>query len=594
VSGVSPQEVAAELAAAVSGETDVDPVAGWLAVYEQLGLPVIGPDGAGIGPTDDDPIGPAYDMVWMLAPTSTLPAGAALTDLVRAYLDDGTPSEGLADGLLADLRADTASTDPRLALFGNFVRERALRTGLGSDLLDLETVAADVSVDAATAQLISWAVIRGMTAIAASGGSDVVGFRSPARTAEAVRAQPPATTPCSQIWGDEDTTYWVNWFANKIGTGTQLPGMEAATKGLLEKIAELNPGILSPTTADRVNKVGKVTNVVTGLLSLILSVSSLDVDAVQDPDPFERNKKILQGRGKSTVITWVVRIDIGNLPDGNNRLICAASFLLNTMGVGFSLPSSAVLEGVDVRFLGRQGFGERLNTAGAYVELDANELTMTSGPGGQIRTTVTGKAQRRDFPDRSKEIIREFSIDVSAQVEPENLNSLLNIFFDGLTFGVSPDGYGIAAGAIDIARTLHWDMGEYVFRMIDWQAGWKIDQNSEGYHFTGVVCDLEQEFTIDATSALAGAGGVGAFTVTPTSEATASWSFTGSFGGVFTYGGSGAGEIQTAQNAEPVVRLQASSNWVANSPAGPGPMGEHLPTVDLLLQPLDTDECTAG
>jgi hypothetical protein len=50
-------------------------------------------------------------------------------------------------------------------------------------------------------------------------------------------------------------------------------------------------------------------------------------------------------RGKTTAITWVVRIDIGNLPDGNNRIVCAASFVLNTLGVGFSLPSSATLAG---------------------------------------------------------------------------------------------------------------------------------------------------------------------------------------------------------------------------------------------------------
>jgi hypothetical protein len=288
------------------------------------------------------------------------------------------------------------------------------------------------------------------------------------------------------------------------------------------------------------------------------------------------------------------RIDIGNLPDGNNRIVCAASFVLNTLGVGFSLPSSATLEGVDVKFLGRQGFDERLNAAGAYVELDANELTMTSGAGGRIQTTVTGKAQRHDHPDSAKPIVREFSIDVSAQIEPENLNSLLDIFFDGITFGVSPDGYGIASGAIDIARTLHWDMGEYVFRMIDWQAGWKIDQNSVGYQFSGVVCDLDQQFAIEAISALAGAGGLGTFNVVPGAESTASWTFTGSIGGAFTYAGSGAGEIQTQQSSEPILRLRASSDWVAETPAGSAPLGEHLPTVDLLLQPLDTDECTAG
>ena len=191
-------------------------------------------------------------------------------------------------------------------------------------------------------------------------------------------------------------------------------------------------------------------------------------------------------------------------------------------------------------------------------------------------------------------MIREFSLDVAAQVEPENLNSLLNVFFDGLAFGVAPDGYGIGAGAVDIAKTIHWDLGEHTFRMYDWQAGWKIDQESFGYHFTGIVCDTMEPFTIEAAGNLAGVSGIGTFTLTPTGESTATWSFLGAMaGGVFSYHAEGTGEIQTPENADVVVHLDAS-DWVADTPVGSGPMGQHLPDVDLVLVPLETEECSGG
>ncbi len=584
------------LDALVSAGDASDPLGGWIAAYEQLGIPVL--DGRGVGisaTTADDPVGPAYDLVWMLAPTSTLPAGIPLTDLVRVYVDDDQPSAELADALLEDLRAGAASADPAMALFGNLVRERALKTGPRSDLLDPLTTAADVYVDGATAQLISWVSIRAMTAVAATGSTAVLGFRG-ASPAAVLRAPAGSGTPCGEVWGSEDATYWINWVANKIGSGTQLPGMTSATKGLIEALSGLNPGLISPDAAVRFGKVAKVANLVTGVLSLILAVSTVEVDVVQNPDPLERTRRSTQA-GKTTELTWAVRIDVGDLPDGNQRLICAASFVLNTLGVGFTIPANGPLPGVDLTFEGRLGFGERLNTAQAFVTLDMNELKKTSDSKGMVHTTVTGKAQKRDVPESAKPILREFSIGVTAQVEPENLNSLLNVFFDGLSFGVSPDGYGIAAGAVDIARTLHWDMGERVFRMTDWQAGWKIDQYEFDNHFFGIVCDLEKPFAVDFASP---AGGwAGTFTVTPTPDGPATWEFEGSIAGTYGFVGNGVGEVQSPKNAESVAVIRTSSDWVADVP-DVGSVAVDLaarlalPTVSLLLQPLDTDECTPG
>lgn len=369
ISGSTPQEQAQSLAQSVG--TATDPIGGWLAVYDALGIPVRGVDGVAIGTTGDDPIGPAFEMVWMLSDTAIQTSGLPLSDVVRMYVDNDSESAGLGELLLADLRAAAISTDPQLALFGNFVSERSRHTGPGNDLLDPTATATDVYVDVATAQLISWVALRGMTAVAAAGNTSIMGFRSlavPAHRSARVG------TPCAESAGSETMTFWTNFLVNKIGSGLELPGMTSALKGLIEKLAELNPHILDVDKVAKASALAKKANLIGGLLSLLMQVSSLTVDASQDPDPLERNKLISEGAGKSTTITWTVRMDLGNLPDGNDKVFCAATAILNFLGVGFSFPADGALPGVDVTFKGHVGFGQGLDVSGSFVTLDAEEL----------------------------------------------------------------------------------------------------------------------------------------------------------------------------------------------------------------------------
>jgi hypothetical protein len=565
--------------------TAADPLGGWLAVYDALGIPVRGLDGVGIGTTGDDPIGPPFEMVWMLSDTAIKTSGLPLSDVVRMYVDNDSESTGLGELLLADLRAAAISADPQVALFGNFVAERARHTGPGNDLLDPAATADGVYVDAATAQLISWVALRGMTAVAAAGSTSIMRLRATAAPGPQAKR---ADTPCSEIAGDETTTFWTNFLANKIGSGLELPGMTSALKGLIQKIAELNPHILDVDKVAKANALAKKANLVGGLLSLLMQVSSLTLDASQDPDPLERNRLISEGAGKSTTITWAVRMDIGNLPDGNQKVLCAATAVLNFLGVGFSFPADGALPGVDVTFKGHVGFGQGLDETGSFVTLDAGELTKTTGKDGATTTTVTARAQKRDFPDSAKKVLREFSIDVAAQVEPENANSLFNVFFDGFT---ASDALGAASGAIDIAKTLHWDLGEQTFRLHDWQAGWKIDQLLTGWHFDGIVCDTQKPFTLHA---VLDADVSGTYTFTPTGTGPVTWTFAGSTdGGAFPLHATGTGNIQTPENAEAVVHLDKPGQLLADLPGiGPAPLpGIALDAGDLVLVPLDTEEC---
>ena len=583
----TPQEQAASLDQLVTATT-ADPVSGGLAVYDAVGIPVIGGDGKGVGSTGDDPIGPGFDLVWMLSGAAIGGSGLPLSDVVRMYVDDDAQSAGVGDVLLADLRADASNADPHVALFGNFVAERARHSGPANDLLDPSATAADVYVDAATAELISWVALRDMSAVAAAGRTSIMsGLRSTTGVAPRTRR---VDTPCAEALGDEDTTFWVNFLSNKIGSGLELPGMTSALKGLVEKLAELNPHLLDVDKVKAASALAKKANLIGGLLSLLMQVSSLTVDASEDPQPLQRHKLKSDGDGESTTITWIVRMDLGSLPDGNKKMACAATAILNFLGVGFSFPADGALPGVDLTFQGHLGFAKALDETGAYVYQDESELKMTTGADGSTQTKITARAQKHDFSDSAKKINREFSLDVAAQVEPENARSLFNVFFDGFT---ASDALGVGSAAIDIAKTLHWDMGERVFVMADWQAGWKIDQVLRGWHFTGIVCDTNKPFTLDA---VLDADVSGTYSFTPTGTGPLTWTFAGMANGAFPLSANGGGNIQTPENAEAVVHIDNTGQLIAQLPGvGPAPLpGISLDSGDLVLVPLDTEECSAG
>ena len=583
ITGTTPQEQALSLSTSVSAAAD--PIGGWLAAYDSMGIPVLGPGGTGIGTTADDPIGPTFAAVWMQSDAALKTSGLPLSDVVRMYVDDNSQSGGLGDLLLADLRAASASADPQVALFGNFVAERARHTGPGTDLLDPAATADVVYLDVATAQLISWVALRGLATVAAAGNTSIMGFRS---LAVPVKRSLRADIPCAEIAGSETMTVWTNFIANKIGSGLELPGMSSALKGLIEKIAELNPHILDVDKVQKFNALAKKANLVGGLLSLLMQINSLQVDFHQVPEPLQRNKLQSEGAGKTTLITWDIFMDIGSLPDGSKKIACAATAILNFLGVGFSFPADGKLAGVDVTFKGHVGFGQGLDTSNAFVVMNAEELKQTTDAEGQVKTTITAKAQKRDYPESAKQVLRDFSIDVSAQVEPENINSLFNVFFDGFT---ASDALGVGSGAIDIAKTLHWDLGEQTFRMYDWQAGWKIDQQLQGWTFTGIVCDTLKPFTLNA---VLDADVSGAYAFTPGADGAAAWSLTGIADGVFPLHAQGTAQILTPQDAEAVIHLSGAPQLMADLPGiGPAPLpGVALDSGDLVLVPLETEECS--
>ena len=87
---------------------------------------------------------------------------------------------------------------------------------------------------------------------------------------------------------------------------------------------------------------------------------------------------------------------------------------------------------------GGQGFPNLVlfNTEGT------NSMRRWTDKSGVAEYKLFGAPQKRQIPETAKEQMKEFSVHVKAQPEETNLNSMLNIFFGGLTFGAAPSKAG--------------------------------------------------------------------------------------------------------------------------------------------------------
>src|SRR5262249_16123984 len=129
-----------------------------------------------------------------------------------------------------------------------------------------------------------------------------------------------------------------------------------------------------------------------------------------------------------------------------------------------------------------------INSRGGIVPV----LLQSADAHGEVTLRLVGKAQKRPIPDSAKPGMKEFSIAVAAQPEAVTGKSLVTMFLDDLSFvtpligsppGVSGDlsahlpsfeeiarpALGASSPLIDFLKTLHYSLGEYFFRVQDWQ-----------------------------------------------------------------------------------------------------------------------------
>jgi hypothetical protein len=556
-------------------------LSGWLGIYDALGIPVIAQDGTTLGSTRDDPIGPRYWEIWYASGLDLKGRGIPLSDAGRLLgagmgnRDDGA----LGAALLNDLRLAVKSPEPRVRLLGMFVRERIRRWPSHRDIREARVSPEEAIIDLPTLQMIAWIATRGALFQAAAAektlGAVGEGASSGFAMLQKSGSNPASQLPCSEKMGDADSTYWTNWLLNKvIGGGVQLPGMEEAFAGLIEQSQKKLES--SATVMERTSAVTTNLNIASVVLSLLLQLAAMEINPSQDPAPLERTKTTNRGKdGKLVLQLYSAR---GNIPDGDKLGACMGSVLANAFGVSFSLPSQGPISGAEMTVEGGSGFPDRVlfNTEGT------NSMRRWTEKDGSAEYKIFGAPQKRDLPQTARPVDKEFSIHVKAQPEEAGMNSMLNIFFGGLTFGAKPGAAGGFGSAIDIAKGFQYDMGEYFFNLKDWGAqGYRATGGTADVTYSGAICSLDKPFTVVGTYAF---GNV-AFNFVPSSATGGTASYSANPGGV-QLTGTGSYTIEGVDRDSPRIIWSVSMNM---SVPGAGRSSSGVAPIELVS--LDTNEC---
>jgi hypothetical protein len=402
--------------------------------------------------------------------------------------------------LLDDLRLAAHSAQPQVRLLGQFVRERLRRWPAHVDLLDPAVKPEQAVIDLPSLQLVAWVIFRTALFQSASVGAVPGGvalaayaLMPPLRPARQERFQ----VNCASLPGaGTDAAFWTNWIINKLGGGFQLPGMKEAFPGVVQRLVTRQ---MAGRGQDAAEKAASLTsqglawlNLVTAGMSLLMQVAVLEINPRQVPDPMVRTKTTFRGKDGRLELQLYSAPD--KIPNGNDLSACLANFALNALGISLSFPPLGPVPKAEMSVEGGLGFPDLVlfNTEGS------NSLRVATGTDGVATYRLFGAPQKRDLPDSAAEVKKEFSVIISAQPEEAGLNSMLNIFFGGLTFGTAPTAPGGLTSFIDILKAFKYDMGEYAFSLTDWRSvGYKVTGWLDTiYNFQGLACSVEKPFNL--------------------------------------------------------------------------------------------------
>ena len=386
--------------------------------------------------------------------------------------------------------------------------------------------------------------------------------------------QPSSQKPCSEMMGDGDTTYWTNWLVNKVGGGVQLPGMSNSLPGLLTQMEK----ILGPASKliDKATSAVNKLSMISSMLSFMLQMAAIEINPRQVPAPMIRTHHTY--RGNDGTIELQLYSAPGKIPNGNELSACLGSFAAGALGISFSFPAEGPISGAEMTVEGGQGFIDLVlfNTDGT------DSMRRWTGKDGVAEYKLFGAPQKREVPQTAKPVEKEFSVYVKAQPEETGLNSMLNIFFDGLTFGTAPTSNGAIGSAIDIAKGFQYDMGEYAFKLTDWKTnGYRATGGTGDAVYSGVICSLENPFTVTADAKIIRYP----LKFVPSSATGGTVSFVTGVA-MLKVDGSGTYTIEGADTDKPRIAMTANSTGTTPkfSRSGGG-------TVYIDLVPLDTDDC---
>lgn len=492
LAGLDPSSRAQELVAATADEVD-DVGPGWMAVYTELAIPVI--DAAGGSQFANDPVGPQWDRVWSLGGLSRGRVTIPLADLGTILgADSTTPIDPTI--LLTDLRAAVVSPDPLVQTFGLFVAGKATAND-GADLLDSSATADQVMLDAATIQLISWVITR--DAFLASLAADPLPAPPSGFTRAPSQRQRAGPVPCSEALGTADETSWINWVAGKLGGGVGVDGV-VSTPGVVEALVtqmkKASQGVDAAKAAGaKAAKFVNRLNVIASVLSLAASVNAVQVNPSMKPARLIRKRETSDGN--PATVSLGLSFSAAAL-NSNSQALCALSIVANALGVGLSFPADgAPLPNVEVIVTSGQNFGTKV-----FFGANADRKRVTNDA-GLVDIEVQGKARKKEVPKSAPEKQDEFGLEFATQVEELTAQSLMNVFIDGLSLGA-----GAPSGIVDIAKSYHFDLGEYLFDFTDYQTGFNVSVTSN-WEFPESSLTLSAVFSdavleADASGALAG------------------------------------------------------------------------------------------
>ena len=473
----TPAEQTAALADALAPRNDDRPAA-LLAAFGRGGIPVVDADERSLT-TAGDTIGVPWAFVYTVGAVPTPEARVPLSEVARVFTADGVEpafdTATVAAELVSGLR-DALAGDPNVpgpTPIALLVQEEA-RRARGVDLADPAVTADEIVVSAGTAALL---VSAGILTI-------VVRTTDRARSASA-----PTQQKLPAGCATDSAGQWALWIVSKVAAGTSIPGInwDGVFREVINHIADAHPPDKIPADlAALKNGLGKA-GTIAGLAAAALTIMTtyagfLTAGAdirLKKGEPLVRTKSATAD-GKDDQIVVKVGFDYGRLGSKTVDAMNCLLSMLAALGNNATLASPGpVPEGVKVTIEGLEGFGQALDTGGAYVLLHT-PLSKETDSTGTVEFTVVGKHQRNQIAESAPPFDRWFTVNVQAQHEPTNAETLTKLFLDSFLSA----GGGIVGGTgfiacvdpvADIAKQMQWDMGSKRFRLVDWIADLRVD-----------------------------------------------------------------------------------------------------------------------
>ena len=497
-------DAAAQAAAYITALADpaADRPAVVLAGFAAAGLPVIAEDGTSLTtPTAAGTVGLPWAVVWATAGSSGRQGGVslagagsllALMDPLGADADVVTGQ--LLDGLRTALSTDDGADGP--GFVAHVVAAAAAADGL--DLADPSVSADQVTVPHPVVTLLLAGFLHAaLTTL--QGQADAPDDTAPSGGFRAVQAPAPPAG-CD---GNDGMDGWLLWTISKVMTGAAMPGLPQ-WGGLYEAVvtAAVQRGYLVPQALDVTSVGGKAAGIAGALVNLLLFAaqagSTTATGWMDGSGPLVRTKTTTHGSARTVTIQVSTTADAtaDEIAD-QNCMLAIASLLGNN-----SLRAFGDAANVEIEVSGGAGFANSLAAGNSIVLFGPAQFqpVQTADEHGQITVPVQGRAQRHPVPETALPVERQFSVMVEASLDPITATTIGKQLADSaLCMGTLLGGGGgmdVATSCTDAVlnavKQWHWDLGELVFPLTDWEHGWVIDETISrgGYPFTitGVSC----------------------------------------------------------------------------------------------------------